>query len=126
MFPWVGRDVIGDTFLTHVMHSTHSRADQESSHHGSQYAHVLGNAKEVESYADDAHWKEEGTSSEARIVLDLELGFPLDHNDCSIANVVHGPDCYRTHCAGGSEQEVPWVKSKSIAEESKDANELER
>ena len=89
------------------MHSTHSRAYQESSHHGPQYTHVLGNAEEVESYGDDADWKEEGTGSEPWVILDLEVGIPVGHDDCSIANVMHGPNGYCTHCAGGCEQEVP-------------------
>lgn len=104
------------------MHSTHSGADQKSSHYGSQYTHVLGDAEEVKSYPDDAHWKEEGTSSEAWVVLDLEIGFTPGHNNCSIANEVHGPDSYRTHCTSGSEQEVPCTKFKSVTGEPMDAN----
>lgn len=89
------------------MHPADGQSRQRSTDHDSDLADfVVGPdcRERGEKYEDG---NEEGQRRGPRTVGNLHLEIPVQEDDCSVSNKVHGPDRDGAHRHGGADQEVP-------------------
>lgn len=97
IFPMVRDEIVGNAALARIVHPTHGRAGQEADDHDPSDFDCFGEAKKVESDANDTNWQKEGPSRPRCVVFDLQNALPLCHDKGSVANEMHRPNGNSAH-----------------------------